>query len=82
MWALPITCRNSSCATRPSRAGKNGKAGLYTRTALAESWMRIMVDLYCDAQPDEQFIHLPFGQRKDVYEMYRRFVDCNLIIIV
>jgi hypothetical protein len=51
---------------------------VFTRTELAERWMRVVVDLYCDVQPDIEEWHLPFGQKRDVYQLYLR---CMYIFI-
>ena len=37
--------------------------------------MRLLVDCYCDIQPDIGDIHLSFAFRADVYEMYLRSVN-------
>ena len=31
-----------------------------------------LVDNYCDVQPDQRAVHLPFGMRCDVYDLYLR----------
>ena len=45
-----------------------------TKADLAEMWLRNLVDLYCDIQPDHGEIHLPYGMRKDVYDLYLAYV--------
>jgi hypothetical protein len=45
---------------------------MFTKTDLAERWMRSLVETYCDVMPDEGHVHLPFGSQKEVYELYAR----------
>jgi hypothetical protein len=47
---------------------------MFTKTELAARWLLVVVDLYCDVQPDLDQAHLPFGQKRDVYFLYQR---CN-----
>jgi hypothetical protein len=44
----------------------------FTKAQIAETWLRTAVDMFCDIQPDEGHVHLPFGHKQDVYDMYRR----------
>jgi hypothetical protein len=67
-----VMFRNSHCPERPSRAGLAINGRLFTKTDLAERWMRSLIDTYCDVMPDEGDLHLPFGTRKDVYELYAK----------
>jgi hypothetical protein len=48
---------------------------MFTKTDMAARWLRLVVDMYADVQPDKNEVHLPFGQKKDVYRMYRRCVS-------
>ena len=64
--------RNTPTAERPSRANISVNGCLFTQVDLAERWLRSFVDNYCDIQPDEGHVHLPFGTRKAVYEMFLR----------
>ena len=52
----------------------------YTRSDMTEMWLRSLVDMYCDVQPDCGDIHLPFGQMKQVYDLYVRCVRLDLCI--
>jgi hypothetical protein len=45
---------------------------MFTKTDLAQRWLRSLVETYCDVMPDEGHIHLPFGQQKEVYDLYAR----------
>ena len=64
--------RNTPTAERPCRANISVNGCFFTQVDLAERWLRSFVDNYCDIQPDEGHVHLPFGTRKAVYEMYLR----------
>jgi hypothetical protein len=61
------------CPERPSRLGIGQLRLSATRLQIAETWLRIMVDRYCDVQPDESHVHLPFGHKQDIYDMYKRY---------
>jgi hypothetical protein len=65
-------CRNSSCPERTTRAGIALNGRLFTKTDLAERWMRGLMETYCDVMPDEGHLHLPFGTQKEVYDLFVR----------
>ena len=43
---------------------------MFSKTEVAERWFRVMVDMYCDVQPDIGHLHLPFGRKADVYDKF------------
>jgi hypothetical protein len=70
VWVVVHDCRSSANIFRPSRAGIAPHGNAFTKAQIAETWLRTAVDLYCDFQPDESHVHLPFGHKQDVYELY------------
>jgi hypothetical protein len=69
--------RNTPTPERPSRMGIPINGVMFTKTDMAATWLRLVVDMYSDVQPDINEVHLPFGQKKDVYRMYRRCVSMS-----
>ena len=63
---LCVLKRNTPTAERPSKANISVNGCFFTQVDLAERWLRSFVDNYCDVQPDEGHVHLPFGTRKAV----------------
>jgi hypothetical protein len=75
---LFLYCRARASPERPSRIGLTKNCMGVSRIQIAETWLRITADMYCDIQPDESHIHLPFGHKQDVYNLYARlFVFCS-----
>jgi hypothetical protein len=72
LFCLGVLLRSSPFAERPSRLGMAPHAQLFSRVDVAEQWLMKIVDQYCDVQPDEAHVHLPFGRKQDVYDLYKR----------
>jgi hypothetical protein len=45
---------------------------IFSKMEEAQKWLRLLVERYCDVQPDESHVHLPFGRKQDVYDLYTR----------
>jgi hypothetical protein len=67
-----VQCRSSHIPGRPIRLGIPLAGNPFTKAQIAETWIRTAVDMYCDIQPDEGHVHLPFGHKQDLYDLYRR----------
>jgi hypothetical protein len=50
---------------------------MFCKTDLASRWLMVVVDMYCDVQPDCDEAHLPFGQKKDLYFLYQRCITLS-----
>jgi hypothetical protein len=71
----PFLHHNSSSPypERPARSGIALNGQIYSKTAIAEKWLGSLVEKWCDFQPDESHVHLPFGLKQDVYDLYKRY---------
>jgi hypothetical protein len=45
---------------------------IFSKMAQAQNWLSALVEKWCDVQPDESHVHLPFGLKQDVYDLYKR----------
>lgn len=68
-----FACRHSPHPHRASREGLPLNGAMFTQKDLAEMWMRTLMDTYCDTQPDGDDVHLPFGTKHDVFNLYVRY---------
>jgi hypothetical protein len=65
-------CRSSPYPERPARSGIALNGFIFSKMAEAQKWLTALVDKWCDVQPDDSHVHLPFGRKQDVYELYKR----------
>lgn len=51
---------------------------------VVERWLHGLVDTFADYQPDKTEVHLPFGQKMDVYNLYMQevFAGCEGLVEV